>query len=386
MSLIFRHIFQRLFIGTAFLSCVLVTGVWLTQSLRFIQIIVNQNVSIAGYFSFVGFLIPDLLSIVLPICVVISTLFIYNKLITDNELIIFRTCGMSNWSIAKPAIVLGIISMILVSLINIYVIPLSFKSFRDMEYKMRNEFSSGFVHEGAFNTLRGLTIYARSRTQNDELEGVFIHSIPHNIAGKKEKFGYTIIAERGVMMAAPNTIQLVLFNGNRQELDPKTGKMTFFHFDRLNYDLSQLAPTTQERIIKPVERPLDELLNADMIEGLSPSKRVHMRSEAHQRILLPILSVIFVFLATSVLLQGDLNRGRYRKKIAIVVAGIALTQGLLTTMINLNGQFPNSIPFAYGFAILILCLFINKLIGFFDFKRFFKVIREFIFQKNQKVS
>lgn len=370
MFLIFRLIFKRLFFGTAFLSCVLVTGVWLTQSLRFIEIIVNQNVSIAGYFSFVGFLIPDLLAIVLPICVLISTLIVYNKLVTDHELIILRTCGLNDWSLARPAIVIGILATIAVGLINIYIIPLSYKNFRDMEFKMRNEFSSGFIHEGTFNTLRGITVYARSRNLKDELQGVFIHNTPqNNTADKKARRSYTIIAERGIMMTAPHTIQLVLFNGNRQEVDPKTGKMTFFNFDRLNYDLTQIATPPEERVIKPVERPLRELLNADNIEGLSASSRARLRSEAHQRMLLPFLSLVFVLIATATLLKGDLNRGPRRKKIGIVVTGAALAQVLLTTMINLNGQFPKAIPLAYALVMIALCLLINHLVVFFDFQK-----------------
>lgn len=381
MPLIFRLIFRRLFFGTAFLSFILVTGVWLTQSLRFIEIIVNQNVSIAGYFSFVGYLIPDLLAIVLPICVLISTLVTYNKLITDHELIILRTCGLNDWRLAQPAVLLGLVAVIVVGLINIYIIPLSYKNFRDMEYKMRNEFSSGFIHEGTFNTLRGLTVYARSRNQNDELQSVFIHSSPHsNSAEKKQKPGYTIIADRGIMVSAPHTIQLVLFNGNRQELDPKTGKMTFFHFDRLNYDLTQIASPSEERVIKPVERPLRELLNADSIEGLSPSNRAKLRAEAHQRLLLPFLSLVFVLIATATLLRGDLNRGPRRQKIGIIMAGATLTQVLLMTMINLNGQFPNAIPLAYGLVALTLCLLINHLVGFFDFQTLKNLIR---FSKNR---
>jgi lipopolysaccharide export system permease protein len=74
MSLVTRHLLKYLLTSLFFLAAVLTTGVWLTQSLRFVEIIVNQNVSIGGYFSFVGFLIPDLLAIVLPICILISVL------------------------------------------------------------------------------------------------------------------------------------------------------------------------------------------------------------------------------------------------------------------------------------------------------------------------
>jgi len=130
MSLATRHIFKYLLTSLAFLATVLTTGVWLTQSLRFVEIIVNQNVSIGGYFTLVGFLIPDLIAIVLPICILISVLFTYNKLIADHELSIFRTCGLSNWRLARPALILAFLMACLVAFINIYFVPIILSSLK----------------------------------------------------------------------------------------------------------------------------------------------------------------------------------------------------------------------------------------------------------------
>lgn len=361
MTLIFRHIFKSLFISTIFLASILVTGVWLTQSLRFIGIIVNKDVSIAGYFSLVGFLIPDLLAIVLPICVLISVLFTYNKLIADHEMAILRTCGLSNWRIARPAILIGIIATIIIAFINIYVVPLSFRHFRDMEHKIKNDFTSNFIQEGAFNTLRGITVYAKKRKSDDELENVFIHNQTPEARGKPP---YTIIAEKGIIHSDGNGLILTLYQGNRQERDPKTGKMTFFQFDKLKYDLTQIASAAQDRIIKPYERPLSELLNPETIPGNGPGINAQLRAEAHQRILSPFLPLLFVLIGTCILLRGEYSRNSRRLRNLAAVGSAALVQATISSLINLNGKFFYSIYIAYGIVItllIILSFFLEQL-------------------------
>jgi lipopolysaccharide export system permease protein len=361
MTLVTRHILQYLLASLAFMSMVLATGVWLTQSLRFVEIIVNRNVSIGGYFSLVSFLVPDLLATVLPICMLISVLFTYNKLIADHELSIFRTLGLSNWRLARPALILACFMACLVAFINIYLSPISFRHFRDMEYKIRNEFTSSFIQDGTFNTLRGVTVYARTRVANGDLNGVFIHSTGQtsNLPNTK-KHPFTIIAERGAIIQKEGEKPcLMLVKGTRQEKDEKTGKVSFFHFETLNYDLDQLASNLQERMIKPHERSLTELLTPPDQANLSPTTTSQLRAEGHHRLLTPLLVILFTLIGLSALLPQELKRRGRQKHIFAAVAFSACTHGTLVFLININGRWPMTILLAYFLVAIIglFCLF-----------------------------
>lgn len=355
MSLVTRHILKYLFTSLIFLATVLTTGVWLTQSLRFIDVIVNQNVSIGGYFSLVGFLIPDLVAIVLPVCILISVLFTYNKLIADHELSIFRTCGLSNWRLARPALILALFMACLVAFINIYLVPISFRHLRDMEYQLRNEFSSSFVQDGMFNTLRGITVYARTRAVNGDLDGVFIHSIGQGLnPSQPRRNPFTIVAQHGTIVEKEGKKSLLmLLNGTRQEKDEKTGKVSFFHFKTLTYDLDQLATNIQERIIKPYERSLTDLLNPPDADILPLATKAQLLSEGHQRLLPPFLVILFTLIGLSTLLPQELNRRGRQKRIALAI-GLATSIHIgLISLINLNSRWSITIPLAYGTILLI---------------------------------
>lgn len=373
MSLATRHILKYLLTSLAFLATVLTTGVWLTQSLRFVDIIVNQNLSVGGYFSLVGFLIPDLIAIVLPLCILISVLFTYNKLTADHELSIFRTCGLSNWRLARPALILAFFMAILVAFINIYIVPLSFRHLRDMEYKLRNEFSSNFVQDGMFNSLRGVTVYARTRAMNGDLDGVFIHSVGQALTTTHPKRNpFTIVAQHGTIVEREGKKSLLmLFNGTRQEKDEKTGKVSFFHFQTLSYDLDQLAINIQERIIKPYERSLSDLLYPPDADTLHPTTKAQFHSEGHQRLLAPLLVVLFALIGLSTMLPQEFNR-RGRQKRIFLAMGLAICIHIgLVFLININGRWVMSIPLAYLSAILVglLCLFVLEKQSFFAWWR-----------------
>jgi lipopolysaccharide export system permease protein len=360
MSLVSRHILKYLLTSLLFLTTVLTTGVWLTQSLRFVDVIVNQNVSVGGYFSLVGFLIPDLIAIVLPICLLLSILFTYNKLIADHELSIFRSCGLSNWRLARPTLTLALCMACLVAFINIYIVPISFRNLRDMEYKLRNEFSSNFVQDGMFNSLRGVTVYARTRAINGDLTGVFIHSIGQlQTATQQKRSPFTIVAQHGTIVEKDGKKSiLMLFNGTRQEKDEKTGKISFFHFETLNYDLDQLAANIQERMIKPYERSLGDLLNPPDEETLHPRTKAQLNSEGHQRLLSPLLTILFSLIGLSALLPQEFNRRGRQKRIFLAICIAACVHMGIIFLININGRWSLSILVAYICVILfgLACL------------------------------
>jgi lipopolysaccharide export system permease protein len=326
---------------------------------------VNQNVSIGGYFSLVGFLIPDLVAIVLPVCILISVLFTYNKLIADHELSIFRTCGLSNWRLARPTLGLAVIMAIVVAFINIYIVPISFRHLRDMEYKLRNEFSSNFVQDGMFNSLRGVTVYARTRAMNGDLDGVFIHSTGQAITASQPKRNpFTIVAQHGTIVEKDGKKSLLmLFNGTRQEKDEKTGKISFFHFQTLSYDLDQLATNIQERIIKPYERSLSDLLYPPDADTLHPTTMAQFHSEGHQRLLSPLLVILFSLIGLSTLLPHEFNRRGRQKRILMAMSLAVLIHIGLVFLININGRWAMTIPLAYISVALIsiICLaFLEK--------------------------
>ena len=96
----------------------------------------------------------------------------------------------------------------------------------------KSQFSTVFLREGVFNEAGdGLTVYVRRRMADGELQGLLIHDT--RIAGKP----VTIMAERGRTVEGGAGTRVVVFDGNRQEMDLETGRMSQLFFDRYAVDM-----------------------------------------------------------------------------------------------------------------------------------------------------
>lgn len=348
MRLMIWHILRPLATSTFSVAAVLVAGVWLTQSLRYVDVIVNRGVSLAGYFSLVGFLIPELLALILPICVLVGVLFTYNRLRTDSELLVFQASGVSYWQLAKPAFLWSLIVCFLIFILNLYVVPSSFRQLRTLDHQIRNEFSTSLLREGTFNSFRNTTIYVKSHLPQGELRGIFIyHKASPSKKTEEVSPPFAIIADKGVLHVSPTSTRLILENGQRQEFDPRTHKSSFFRFSTLNYDLEPLYATKQTRIIKPCERTLGELFFPDE-NTVKTLGWPQLRAEAHQRLLFPFLALMYAIVAVAFLLLSSPSRHKRLRWIWGAIGTSAAVHTALILLINFNSLSLCFIPLAYG--------------------------------------
>jgi lipopolysaccharide export system permease protein len=344
MNLISQYIFRRVLKASVALTSLIIGIVWLTQSLRFIDMIVNHNISLFGYFKIIIFLLPDLMATVIPICFLISAIFVFNKLTTENELPILSAVGMSDFEIYKPVGLLGVGITVFILFINIFVVPASFKKFRDSEFNMRNEFSSSLIREGSFNFLRKATIFVQSRSSDGAMNNVFIFN------NHKDK-EIVVVAEKGYFHTQNKSAYLDLFKGFR--LEQEQGKEPKeFEFEELNYDLSDRFQGAEERSFKPYEKPISELIFPD--KNLSEVMQARMRAEGHQRLLNPTLTIIDGLLVV-VFMSRNPGRRRYIRKRFYAMLALALgTHGGTFMLINSSVNSGYTLYVSYIFVVLTI--------------------------------
>ena len=118
-----RYILRQLATATVVILFALTAAVWLTQSLRFVDLIINKVVSV-GVLSYLAMLLlPGLLSLILPIALFCAVLYTYHRLNTDSELLVLRAAGLSQWALAKPAIIVATAVTILLYALTTFLAP-----------------------------------------------------------------------------------------------------------------------------------------------------------------------------------------------------------------------------------------------------------------------
>ena len=356
MGQLHRYIFRQLVWWTIIVSVSLTCIVWLTQSLRFVEMIVNTGLSVTTFVTFTLLLLPSFLSLIGPIAVFAAVMFTYTKMLNDSEIVILRATGMSPLKIGRPALLLATLVMLLGYLNSIYLMPASFREFKDLQREFRSELSSLFLQEGVFNpVVDGITVFVRARSESGQLYGIIIHD------GRIPEKPVTMMAEQGAIVSSDKGPRVLMVNGNRQEVREDDGRLSLLYFDRYTFDLSALNKTEIDLWREPRERFLHELFFSPKEAGKIYNYR-ELRMEGIFRLSSPLLYLAFTAIGLALLLGGDFNRRGQFLRILTAVCCVTAIQVVVLSIKNLGEKTPALEPVMYlvpiiatiGFVIIMI--------------------------------
>ena len=89
-----RYILRQLLAALVAATGGLVALIWLTQSLRFVELVVNRGLSFAVFLKLTGLLVPNFVAVILPITTFVVVQFVYQRLAGDRELTVMRAAGL----------------------------------------------------------------------------------------------------------------------------------------------------------------------------------------------------------------------------------------------------------------------------------------------------
>jgi lipopolysaccharide export system permease protein len=349
-----RYIIGQLLSGLVLTSFGLACLLLLTQSLRFVELIVNKGLSVGGFMMLTVMLLPNLLVYILPISLFVVVLFVYNRMISDRELVVLRAAGLSHLALARPALTLAVLVTLVGYGITLVMSPLSNQAFREYYWQVRHDLSSVLILEGSFNQLgQGLTIYVGHRSGSGVLEDVLVHD------SRDPARALTIMAQGGRLTAGEHGPEVLLENGNRQEVTG-TGQMSMLYFDRYTVQFNLASGGGDQRAIDPRERPLNQLLTAEAGKEFSAGQIRQFRVEAHQRLVMPLLHLAFALIPLACLLSGSFNRRGQAGRVVLAIALMVLVQAGAVGGANLAAKFTRLVPLMYVNALVpvVACLIV----------------------------
>ena len=355
MSVLDRYILRQSLSIMLFVTAALSAAVWLAQSLRLVDLIVNRGLSIELFLYLALLILPRFLDIVLPIGAFIAVLFVFNRLTSESELVVMRAAGLGPLALARPVFILAAIGFAVLMSLSAYFLPASNRAFKDLQFEIRNRFVSALLQEGTFSTISDkLTIYIGSRDERGQVGGLLIND------RRDPQQPVTILAERGAFADDAQSSRIIMVNGSRQSYDRMTGKLSILTFDRYTLDLNMLRDAPGVRFRDAQERFLGELFWPP--EQLSPAIRRSFLVEGHNRLLVPLSILSFVMIPLACLLPGELNRRGQLRRVLLAVAIAFVFQALDLGVKNLSSRNIELIPVLYlidlaplviGMAILL---------------------------------
>jgi lipopolysaccharide export system permease protein len=356
MTILDRYILRQCLTGMIFITAALSAAVWLAQSLRLVDLIVNRGLSAALFLYLAVLILPRFFDIVLPIGAFIAVLFVFNKLTTESELVVMRATGLSQLALARPVFILAGIAWLVLMSLSAYFLPASNREFKDVQFEIRNRFISSLLQEGTFTTISDkLTIYIGSRNERGEVVGLLIND------ERDPQQPVTIFAERGAFAdAGTGSSRVIMVNGNRQRFDRNSGKLSLLTFKQYTLDLQMLRDAPGVRFREAQERFLGDLFFP--AADVDPGTRRSFIVEGHQRLVVPLSVFSFVMIPLACLLPGEFNRrGQLRRVLLAVVIALAF-QSLDLCVKNVAASNYAAIPLMYLTDLLPLLLGLGVLL------------------------
>jgi lipopolysaccharide export system permease protein len=315
------YVFRQIVVALLVVTFGLTALIWLVQSLRFVELVVNHGLSLWVFIKLTALLIPSFIAVILPITTFVVVLFIYQRLLGDRELTVMRSMGLSPFALSRPVLVLALLITALGYWLNLSVVPASLHAFGQFQWEIRNRLAAFLLQEGVFTTVSNeLTVYVRARDPDGTLHGVLVDD------ARDKSARATILAERGRLIDAPDGLHVLLYDGSREQVDRQTKRLNILTFKENVVDLTGPARDQAGHVMGMSEQSLSSLLHPP--PTLSAVDHNRWIAEAHKRLSAPIATVTYALVALWAALRGAFSRhgGVMRPLVAVgVVVGLVAT-------------------------------------------------------------
>ncbi len=357
MKLYQNYIFKKIAITFVAITSILVSLIWFTRIISFIGYITESGVEIKQFFVLLVLILPWLLLFIIPIALCVTVIVIYWRLISHNEIVILKNSGIANYALAKPAILIVIISTLFCLSISLYIMPYANKQLRVSKTVISNNYDSLAIAAKTFiYNIKNMVIYVQKR-DGDNLSGIFIYD------NRSKDNSAAITAKSAKAEVQNGSIILYLQNGTLQKYDRTNNKAEVLSFasysfnlnERGSEDINKLVWSAKERYIHELLNPQDVTLNEDQ------QKRI--RNEIHKRFIYPLFSFIFSFVGVAAMLGGAFNRRGNSLPVLIaggIVSTFLITEMLLITLAESNTKLV-TLPYLNPLLFMIIsCYLITR--------------------------
>ncbi|MDX2209366.1 MAG: LPS export ABC transporter permease LptF [Sphingopyxis sp.] len=292
-----RYIARLIFlpmVGTLVLSAMLLV---LDKMLRLFDFVASEGGPVSVVWRMLANLIPEYLSLGIPIGLMLGILLAFRRLATSSELDVLRGVGMSFGRLLRVpfafAIALAFVNLAIVG----FVQPYARYAYEGLRFELRSGALGASIKVGEFTNL-GDRLTLRVEESSDEgrnLSGIFVRGT--NPDGQM----VSATAARGQFLATddPDTIILRLTRGTLVHESPKFDSPRVLTFD--NHDLPIPLPKIEAFRMRgdaDRERTIPELLKVGNDGAESLATRLESRANFHFRIvevvsmlLIPLMAV-----------------------------------------------------------------------------------------------
>lgn len=301
-----------------------------TQSLTQLDLLIERGQSPITILNISILATPQFLAIVAPIAIFATTIMVYGRLYTENEIVVAFAGGQSTWNVAVPILRLATFVAFCVLIINAFVQPITYKIMREKLFSIRSDIATTLVREAQFRQpIDGLTIYTRQIEAGGNMNGLLISD------NRDKNMPVTYVAQTGGIVKINNQPAISMKNGTVQRRD-ENGNPEIIGFSQFIMELGGFVTEERELFFKPQDRFTQDLFDRDRTHYWDRDHKGDLLAEGHRRFASPLNAIACAFLGLYAILGGAFSRRGYGEQILRASIGVLL---LLLAQTALQGVF-----------------------------------------------
>ncbi len=359
---------SQLMVLFGFFALVLVSIYWINSAARLFDRLVGDGQSALVFLEFTALTLPNVIRLVLPMSAFAGAVYVTNRLSSESELTVMQATGFSPWRLARPVLVYGVITGLMMMALTHFLVPTSRAMMKEREAEISRNITAKLLTEGTFlHPTDGITFFIGEISPDGTLSDVFLSD--RSKAGSAITYtaasAYLVrspAAPAGANAPAPEDgsaaqqgTKLVMVDGMAQRLSQADNRLSTTHFSDFSYDISGLITMetvdTRNVVYQPTHRFITDPRGLAAATGVAESE---VLSRLHQRFAEALLCVVGALIGFSALLVGGFSRfGVWRQ---IVMALL-----LLVVVKSIEGAVTTPARKGEGLWLLV---YLPELVGF----------------------
>ena len=223
------YIFSQIIKSCLLIFFIFISIAWLLQITRLFTLTNLIQIDILNIINLSFFLIPNLLSVILPFIIIFGILFCFVKLNNDKEIIAIFTLGLQLKPIKYSLIFFSTIVAILYIFLNFYISPKVYEIYKYKEFELRNTIDfNKMISTNFFKINKNTTLDFKKNDKS--FEDVFI-----NFIDTEENI---IFAKKGNIRNENNNFIFQLTNGFKLSINDNINQIEKLEFKNYVLELS----------------------------------------------------------------------------------------------------------------------------------------------------
>ncbi len=359
MSLVGSLLRRRLLAPFVFFSVMLTAILWALEGVQLIQTLLARGRPLLLLQALV-YSLPTVLTAVLPIAVACSALVVCARLHEDGENAALQATGIVPWRLAQPFVQLGMLSAVLLLLLQVWIVPVAATRLRQAMADLQPQEMVALLREGDLVALTpNVIVSAHAILPNGELLGLFAEDTrdperhmlysAQRAAFKRTTQGTRLFLERG-------TVQIVAPPDNAKPWPPNVDSVQFdrFVYDPNNADLQPEAP-----------RKLREMTFAELTRpptDTPPALRRRFIARAHEQVSTALYPLVFAVVVAALGLAPQPARFSAMKRLVLATFGLLLVRmgGIVLQNSAVHTHWALWLTYMWPVCVILLAIYVLK--------------------------